>query len=60
MADKSRGPKAEQRASSDHLDSFWPMRNPVTRIQTRAGALTNLLPRQGGLPKGDVAEKWQM
>jgi hypothetical protein len=29
-------------------------------IQTRAGALTNLLPWQGGLPKGDVAEKWQM
>ena len=44
----------------NHLDSLSPIRHPVTCIQTRAGALTNLLPRQGGLPKGDVAEKWQM
>jgi hypothetical protein len=52
---------ARQRCQrSDHLDSIWPIRHPGTCIQTRAGALTNLLPRQGGLPKGDVAEKWQM
>jgi hypothetical protein len=33
------------------------MRHRVTCIKTRAGALTNLLPQQGGLPKGDAVDK---
>jgi hypothetical protein len=57
---RASSPSLRNPAYSGHLDSFWPIRHPVTCIQTRAGALTNLLPRQGGLPKGDVAEKWQM
>jgi hypothetical protein len=42
------------------LDSLWPVRHSAIRIQTRAGALTNLLPRQGGLPTGDVAHNGKL
>src|SRR5262249_46746486 len=38
------------------LDSFRSMGHSLICIETRAGALTNLLPQQGGLPKGDAAE----
>jgi hypothetical protein len=57
---KSRMAELLDQSPPRHLDWFLPMGHPAPRIQTRAGALTNLLPWQGGLPKGDVAEKWQM
>jgi hypothetical protein len=43
----------------DHLDYFGP--SAILSPASRRGLalLTNLLPRQGGLPKGDVAEQWQ-
>jgi hypothetical protein len=40
----ARAERLISRLRPGHLDSFWPICHPVTCIQTRAGALTNLHP----------------